>query len=401
MKRTLLTLVLCFSVVLLPAQIHFTKGSWDELKNRAEQEGKGIFVDIYTTWCGPCRKMAATVFTDARAGECINPRYIAVQLDAEKESDHGFFREYTPTAYPTFYWLDSKGRLLDTKTGYMPAEAFIAATHEAGQSTMAAEWAACRKEWDEGNRRPEFVQKYLFGVLPKVGPAQIRPLLNEYLSGLTEEQKAEAGTGRMVLHFTRTIEDDEVFRTLVRHNDDYQRSLGFDETGRTLYTALVRVPMADRRTPGRCEADVAVLRSLDFPSKEMYLQLIDMETQLFDGNYSEGLRRAADITARWGQTYNYLYAEICYTLVISRFFAGDKQPQQEDIQQAEQLARRALELTPSKCTLAYLAAVHALQGNYKKSYELMMHAPFYGEPTLSNAVYPLLQLPSGRELNIN
>lgn len=399
MKIILVTAIWCLFPFLLAAQqIAFVKGSWEELKERAAQEQKGIFVDVYTSWCAPCRKMSATVFTDAAVAEYINTHYVAVQLDAEKEKEHVFFKEYTPSAYPSFYWLDAEGKLLDAKTGYMPADSFLAVSKNAGNSTIAMEWEACRKSWTEGCREPEFVRKYLFEVLPQVRPDDIRPLLNEYLSGLADEQKATAETGRMVLRFTHTIEDDEVFRTLVRYNDVYQRALGFAGIGKQLYVALVRVPMIDRREPARYATDMALLHRLDFPSKNMYLELIEMENRLFDGKYKEGLECAVAITDRYGEEYPYLYSEICYTLIISRFFADGSEAERADAEVAMGLARQAFDRMPSQCTLTYLAAAYAQLGDYKKAYELMTHILFYDGPALSNAVYHLLRLPPRQEL---
>ena len=42
--------------------IQFETGSWKEVLQKAKQENKLIFVDLYTTWCGPCKKMAAETF---------------------------------------------------------------------------------------------------------------------------------------------------------------------------------------------------------------------------------------------------------------------------------------------------------------------------------------------------
>lgn len=389
MKRTLWLSALCLVQILaFPQRIAFVKGDWEELKAQAGSEGKGIFVDVYTSWCGPCRKMAATVFTDSAVAEFFNARYVSVQLDAEKEAGHAFFREYIPSAYPSFYWLDAKGNLLDSKTGYMPSDSFLLVARNAEKSTLAAEWETCRKAWDDGNRERGFVNKYLFDILPQVRPSEIRPLLNAYLAGLSEEQKADVETGRMVSRFARSIEDDEVFRTLVRYNDKYQDRMDFAAMGKQMYMTLVRVPMADRRDAARYEADMELLRSLEFPSKEMYMNLIEMETLLFDGNYGDGLRRALSLTGQYGDRYPYLCSEICYTLIISRFFCEGRDARDADMALA--LARKAFDQSPSRCTLAYVAAAHALKGEYKKAYALLMRMPFLGEPTLSNAVYPLL-----------
>ncbi len=58
----------------------------------------------------------------------------------------------------------------------------------------------------------------------------------------------------------------------------------------------------------------------------------------------------------------------------------------------QRLADRAFELDPSQCTLLYKAASMARADKFQKAYELLASLPFYGEPTLSSAVYAKLNL---------
>ena len=60
MRHRLLTLLM-FAVCGYMAhaqQVLFQRLTWQEAKDKARAEGKGIFVDVYTTWCAPCKKMA-------------------------------------------------------------------------------------------------------------------------------------------------------------------------------------------------------------------------------------------------------------------------------------------------------------------------------------------------------
>ena len=55
MRRIFLTIVvLLFSWNVFSQGIQFETGSWKEVLQKAKQENKLIFVDLYTTWCGPC-----------------------------------------------------------------------------------------------------------------------------------------------------------------------------------------------------------------------------------------------------------------------------------------------------------------------------------------------------------
>ena len=61
---SILTLLLFVSV---NAQgIEFEKGAWEEVLAKAKAEDKLMFVDSYTTWCGPCKKLSKHVFPNEK-----------------------------------------------------------------------------------------------------------------------------------------------------------------------------------------------------------------------------------------------------------------------------------------------------------------------------------------------
>ncbi|MDZ7846006.1 MAG: thioredoxin family protein [Owenweeksia sp.] len=58
--------------------------SSNEALQAAEEEGKPIFMDCYTTWCGPCKWMSANIFTQQEVGDYYNENYVCVKFDMEK-----------------------------------------------------------------------------------------------------------------------------------------------------------------------------------------------------------------------------------------------------------------------------------------------------------------------------
>lgn len=97
--------------------MEFATGTWAEIVQQARKENKAIFVDVYTEWCGPCKVMAATVFTVPEVGEKYNNRYINVKIDAEKGDGIAFAKKYDVQAYPTYFFIDPATEELIGRSG--------------------------------------------------------------------------------------------------------------------------------------------------------------------------------------------------------------------------------------------------------------------------------------------
>ncbi len=65
--------------------IHFEHGlSWKEVKEKAKRENKFIFMDCYTTWCGPCKLMSKNIFSQKVAGDFFNDKFVNVKVQFDE-----------------------------------------------------------------------------------------------------------------------------------------------------------------------------------------------------------------------------------------------------------------------------------------------------------------------------
>lgn len=105
--------------------IEFFHGSWKEALEKSKEEGKPIFVDVYATWCGPCKMMSRLVFTQEDVGDYFNEHFINMKVDAEKGEGKAVARKYRVMAYPTMLFVDDNGEILNRVEGAIPGKSLI------------------------------------------------------------------------------------------------------------------------------------------------------------------------------------------------------------------------------------------------------------------------------------
>lgn len=394
MKRFYCQLLLFICVLAVNAQgIVFFHGSFEEALKKAKTEKKGIFVDVYTSWCGPCRMMATKVFPLKEVGDFYNQNYVCLKLDAEKEKEHGFFKHYKAGAFPTYFWLDAEGNLLDIKTGTATPEVFIGYGQKAKESDLGALLEAGRKRWESGERSLELVNDYVMGPLSKVYPEEVKPCLLDYLSTLSETDLQKEENYWLMKGFMRGLEDNLACRSLFKYASVYQAY----EKGYTywvnMYRMVVRSGSILRDDPVKYEQHMALLADMGGSGSltEMYMDLLALEKQLFQADFSQGLPKILALCEQY-KDHPYLYGQLYYTLIIAGFF-DDSVQDAKAMDLAVEIAEKALKATPCKETLLYKAAAYAKKGDYKTAYELTSAMPFFPTPMLSNALYGKLHLP--------
>lgn len=115
----------CFTAGAQHRSINFEHTAWKDIKAKAKKENKLIFVDAYTTWCGPCKQMARMVFTNDTAADYYNANFINAKIDMEKGEGPEIAKQYNVACYPNLLFIDGDGNLVHRVAGSMPVSSFV------------------------------------------------------------------------------------------------------------------------------------------------------------------------------------------------------------------------------------------------------------------------------------
>ena len=128
MRKIIVLFLLSFSVVSFAQEsgIKFEKANWNQILQKAKSENKIIFMDAYTSWCGPCKAMQARVFPDKKVGEYFNENFVNVKIDMEEGEGPSLGLKYPVRGYPTLLFIDAKsGKIVNQALGYKTTEQLL------------------------------------------------------------------------------------------------------------------------------------------------------------------------------------------------------------------------------------------------------------------------------------
>lgn len=129
--------------------IDFQHLTYSEALEKANKEDKMLFVDCYTTWCGPCKFMDKDIFVKPEVGAYFNQNFVSIKFDMESEFAREFRDMYHVSSFPTFFYIAKDG-------------AVVAVSH--GAVTEADKWLALVKEkTDKANSLVTYKNAYLKG----------------------------------------------------------------------------------------------------------------------------------------------------------------------------------------------------------------------------------------------
>lgn len=112
-----------FSQATIKEPAAFQEVPFEEALKQAKASKKIVFIDFYTSWCGPCKKLDLTTWKDPQVIKLMNEKAVALKLDAEKNRE--LANRYQVQSYPTMVLIRPDGSVIDKIVGYQDGPTFV------------------------------------------------------------------------------------------------------------------------------------------------------------------------------------------------------------------------------------------------------------------------------------
>ena len=118
--------------------------TFEQAVERSKTEKRLVFIDVYTDWCGWCKVMDKSTFSEPTVAKILNEKFYPVKFNAEQREDVKFdgkvfrFQAYgnggthelaaallnNKLSYPTVVFLDENFGMIQPLPGYQKAPEF-------------------------------------------------------------------------------------------------------------------------------------------------------------------------------------------------------------------------------------------------------------------------------------
>ncbi len=203
---------------------------WADILADAGNKNQLIFLDCYTTWCGPCKAMAKDVFPLPEVGKFMNANFINVKKDMEKGEGVDLqekYKKYIP-GYPTYLLINSKGTVVHQVSGYNEAQKFIAKMKDGLEQKS---WVVMSQKFIEGERSWNFLYNYLSALENGYQSAELKKVVAAIAPSFTSEVISRDSMSYKIFRKYWTDAESPVFLELItspaiyRKNKDPERDV--------------------------------------------------------------------------------------------------------------------------------------------------------------------------------
>lgn len=221
MKKLFFCSVILLLSMYLPAQnrsIAFeTDSDFATALARAKESGKLLFMDCYTSWCGPCKVLATKVFTVDSVADFFNAHFVSLKMDMEQGEGVQLKEKYQIEAYPTLLLINGEGENVFRSVGGCSAPELLARVRQGMNPENSLQMLG--EKFNAGNREPEFVGKYCAALKKGFESDRLKVVVHEYFRNMNISAICQEANWNIYDAYVQDINDSLYHRMIVNNAD--------------------------------------------------------------------------------------------------------------------------------------------------------------------------------------
>lgn len=347
------------------AGIQFAHGTFQEILKQAQAEKKIVFVDAYTTWCGPCKWMSANTFPDAKVGALFNANFVNYKLDMEKGEGPDIAKKYKVNAYPTLLFIAGNGELIDVAVGARDVKGFL----ELGEKVIKGGYEtlpSMQAKFAQGVRDKDFLYDYLMALNEaNQEPGEVIEAYKQYMNG---EALLDAKNWEVFRSFFGKTTSEQ-FRYVESHLDQFKAKFGAEPViqkvaGNYLnqaYSCMQGDDMAGYK------AALAKVRGFNDPWATSMLENLEMTRYAKENDWKGYAKQAELMASKYGRSDAMSLNEFAWTM-----FEGTTD--KKLLKKALDWATTSVQLEPAYANLDTKAMLLHAVGNTEEARKVALEA---------------------------
>lgn len=214
--------------------IRFETTTFAEIKAKAKKENKLIFIDAYTSWCGPCKWMAKNVFTNDTVADFFNAKFINAQFDMEKGEGLDIAKLYEVQCYPNLLFIDGDGKLIHRGAGSCDVKSFI----QLAENAFNPEKRFSKYNDDYASKKtdPVFLMDYINAISKTC--LTFNELLNDYFKTQKDEDLISRANWNIIRDYCSDYKSRE-FIYFLNHAEAYKKAYTADSVNSKIMNVFV------------------------------------------------------------------------------------------------------------------------------------------------------------------
>ncbi|GEM_PF-2263708 len=209
---------------------------WDDVLNRAQRAGKVIFLDGYTSWCAPCKKMDKEVFTRPEVANFFNQKFVNVKYDMEGRRGDELKDRFGVKAFPTYLFITPEGQEVHRIVGaHTAGNDFLEWSKMAvtpGQSHVELE-----QRYKNGERNPVMMFDYMRALRMAGEQQKEAEITRSYLALMTKDHFMDQSYWGAVKLFLNNPTSRE-FRIIMDNREEIGAVVGLTEVDEKIYQTI-------------------------------------------------------------------------------------------------------------------------------------------------------------------